>query len=43
LVRKLELKLAERCGLNQKHLGLGVLEQVLSRLIEELEREGDVI
>ncbi|HET7348684.1 MAG TPA: hypothetical protein VFJ10_15225 [Acidobacteriaceae bacterium] len=43
LVRKVELKLPERCGLNQKHLGFGVFEQVLSRLVEELEREGDVI
>lgn len=43
LVRKVELKLAERCGLNQKHLGLGVFEQVFSRFVEELEREGDVI
>jgi hypothetical protein len=42
-VDEFELKLPKCCWFNQQYLCLGVFEQVLSRLIEELERESDVI
>ena len=42
-VDEVELKLPKCCGFNQEYLGLRVFEQVLSRLVEELERESNVI